>query len=196
MKNENQHIEILSDKLQKLECPKEKILELDLGCGKGNFSTELAQKYPDRIIISTDIMIGRLRKLVKRNQRLSLDNCRFIRCEAWHLLNQCIDDSSIYRIHILCPDPWPKEKHKPFRLISSELVSRLALKLQLNGIFHFSTDDKFYFESTLNIIGKADFFKRADFLINDILEIKTDFERKWNEMGLEVYHAAWQKVSQ
>lgn len=194
MKTEDQNIEILNTELRKVEFSKDKLLEFDLGCGKGTFSTELARKYPDRIIISTDVMIGRLRKLSKRNSRLGLTNCLFLKFEVWHLLSQCIEDESVYRFHILCPDPWPKEKHKPFRLISSEFVARLALKLEQGGVFHFSTDDNPYFESALDVLGKADFFKRNDSLIADVIGIKTDFEKKWNEMGLKVNHAAWQKV--
>ncbi|MEI6057187.1 MAG: tRNA (guanosine(46)-N7)-methyltransferase TrmB [Lentisphaerota bacterium] len=194
MKTEDQNIEILNTELRKVEFPKDKLLEFDLGCGKGTFSTELARQYPDRIIISTDVMIGRLRKLSKRNSRIGLTNCRFLKFEVWHLLNQCIEDESVYRFHILCPDPWPKEKHKAFRLISSEFVARLALKLKKGGIFHFSTDDNPYFEHALDVLGKADFFKRDDSLISDVIGIKTDFEKKWNEMGLIVKHAAWQKI--
>ncbi len=194
MKTEDQYIEILNSELRKIEFPDNQLLEFDLGCGKGTFSTELAIKYPDRIIASTDVLIGRLRKLSKRNKRLGLNNCRFLRCEVWHLINQCINDESVYRFHILCPDPWPKDKHSSYRLISSEFVARLALKLQKGGIFHFSTDDTPYFKSALNILEKASFFKRNDSLIDDVRDIKTDFEKKWNEMGLNVNHAAWQKV--
>lgn len=194
MQKEDQNIEILNNELRKIEFPCDQLLEFDLGCGKGIFSTELALKYPDRIVVSTDVMIGRLRKLSKRNGRLGIINCRFLRCEVWHLLNECIEDESVYRFHILCPDPWPKEKHKAFRLISSEFVARLASKLKKGGIFHFSTDDIPYFESALDVLGKADFFRRDDSLIEDVKNIKTDFEKRWNEMGLNVHHAAWQKA--
>lgn len=194
MREEVQNIEILNIEPRKVEFLEDKLLEFDLGCGKGTFSTELAIKYHDRIIVSTDVLIGRLRKLSKRTKRLGLNNYRLLRCEVWHLLTQCIKDESVYRFHILCPDPWPKEKHKAFRLISSEFVARLALKLKKGGIFHFSTDDIHYFNSTLDILGKTNFFRRDDSLILDVLDIKTDFEKKWNEMGLKVNHTAWQKV--
>ena len=194
MKTEDQYIEIINNEFGGIEFSSDKLLEFDLGCGKGTFSTELAKKYPDTIVVSTDVLIGRLRKLSKRNKRLGLNNCRFLRCEVWQLINQFITDESVYRFHILCPDPWPKEKHKAFRLISSEFVARLASKLKKDGIFHFSTDDNRYFEHVLDVLKKADFFKRNDSLIDDVIEIKTDFEKRWNEMGMKVNHAAWQKV--
>lgn len=194
MKEEDQNIELLNDKLVRLEFPEDKLVELDLGCGKGIFSTQLAQKYPERLIASTDVMIGRLRKLNKRNKRLALENCRFLRCEAWHLFNQSLPDESIFRVHLLCPDPWPKEKHSAYRLISSEFLWRLYKKLVKGGIFHLSTDDNSYYTNALAIFDNAHFFRRDDSLIQDVLDIKTDFEKKWNELGLTVNHAAWLKL--
>jgi len=39
-------------------------IELDLGSGKGSFTTELAKRHPERIILAADVLSGRLRKLV------------------------------------------------------------------------------------------------------------------------------------
>ena len=51
------------------------IVELDMGCGKGSFTTELAKRYPDRLILAADVMIGRLRKLVSRCRREEICLC-------------------------------------------------------------------------------------------------------------------------
>ena len=44
--------------------------ELDIGCGAGSFTAGLAKRYPEAKIFAADVMIGRLRKLVRKNQRL------------------------------------------------------------------------------------------------------------------------------
>lgn len=194
MKPEDKYIINLVDSLEPLSLPLGKNIELDLGCGKGSFSTELAKKYPESLIISTDVMIGRLRKLYKRNQRNNLSNIIPIRGEAWFLIKQRIIDAQVARIHILCPDPWPKDKQKGFRLISSEFVALLHRKLKKNGIFHFSTDDIDYFSATLEIMSNSKLFKNNNSGISDIQGIKTDFEKRWTEMGLEVHHTAWMKT--
>jgi tRNA (guanine-N7-)-methyltransferase len=195
MKPEDQFIEFIAEKYSQISIDKDKITELDLGCGKGSFTTQLATKYPDRVIFAADIMLGRLRKLYKRNERSGIKNMRLLRCEAWHLINQSIPDSSLNRIHILCPDPWPKSRHKGNRLVSSEFVSRLYNKIKENGVFHFSSDDIPYFTLALEVLGKSGLFIRDDSKLNDISNIKTDFEERWNEMGLEVFHSAWIKKS-
>lgn len=193
MKPEDKYIINLADDLELLSFPSERSIEIDLGCGKGSFSTELAKKYPERTILSTDVMIGRLRKLYKRNQRNKLSNIMLLRGDAWFLLKQRITDGQISRIHILCPDPWPKDKHKGFRLISSEFIATIQRKLKENGVFHFSTDDIDYFTATLNTLNNSNLFVNDNSAINDIYEIKTDFEKRWNGIGLHVHHTAWVK---
>ncbi|HJO93655.1 MAG TPA: methyltransferase domain-containing protein [Victivallales bacterium] len=193
MKPEDEFIELIAERYSLINIPKNKVVELDLGCGKGSFTTKLAKKYPERLVFAVDVMLGRLRKLHKRNERSGINNMQLLRCEAWHLINQGIPDTSLNRIHILCPDPWPKSRHKGNRLVSSEFVSRLYIKLKKNGIFHFSSDDIPYFTLVQDVLGKSDLFIRDDSRLEDISDIKTDFEERWNDMGLKVFHSAWIK---
>ena len=60
--------------------------ELDIGCGKGGFVAALATRYPDRLVIGADVMLGRLRKADKRMVRQALGNTELLRCAAWDLL--------------------------------------------------------------------------------------------------------------
>ena len=46
--------------------PEREICELDLGCGAGSFTIALASRYPERQILAADMLMGRLRKVVKR----------------------------------------------------------------------------------------------------------------------------------
>jgi len=187
----NYEIEMLTGEYRKLELPKGRV-ELDLGCGKGSFTSALAELYPESHILAADIMIGRLRKLAKRSKRMELNNIEFLRVEAGVLVNCFLPPSSIDRLHILCPDPWPKKKHKGHRLLSSEFISRVTVVLKKGGVFHFSTDDKTYFASATSVVERSGLFEKCDpALINDVKDIKTDFERLWEAEGKIVQHAAW-----
>ncbi len=168
-----------------------KQVELDLGCGKGSFTALLAQRYPEKFVLAADIMIGRLRKLVRKRNRLELKNLEPLRTEARILLARFLPDASINRLHMLCPDPWPKLRHKGHRLLSSDLAGQIHRILRSGGIFHFSTDATEYFEAGCAAIEDSGLFTRDDSAINDITDLKTDFERRWNKQGLEVNHAAW-----
>ncbi len=166
-------------------------IELDLGCGKGSFSTQLAAKYPERLIMSADVMVGRLRKLRKRIVRENIDNIELLRVEANALIYKMYNDNTIDRIHVLCPDPWPKDRHRRNRLMSSQFLGQLHRVLKKDGVFHFGSDDEPYYAHAIKILEKSGIFKRDDSYLSDISDIKTDFEVRWNSQGKEVHHSTW-----
>ena len=166
-------------------------VELDLGCGKGSYSSLLAEKFPERTIITADVMLGRLRRLVKRNIRKNINNIKVLRVEAKHHVACMLPNNSIDRLHILCPDPWPRFKHRHHRLVSSQFLWQIARILKPNGVFHFSTDEKIYFDSVCYTTDLSGLLIRDDSGIEDIIELKSDFELHWLEMGRSVSHGAW-----
>lgn len=195
MKPKDKHIEILTSDYRYLDLSLNNcFVELDIGCGKGGFSRALAERYPEHLILSADLMLGRLRKLQKKIHISVLSNIHILRVEAWHLIGYILPDSSITRVHILCPDPWPKSRHRAHRLLSSEFLGRLSRILAPDAVFHFATDDNNYFDSALNIISGSGIFSRDDTKIADIADIKTDFEKRWEKYGRAVKHAGWVKT--
>ncbi|MFA6567128.1 MAG: methyltransferase domain-containing protein [Victivallales bacterium] len=186
---------ILTDCYCRYETDKAVFRELDLGCGKGGFTRELSSRYPERRILAADVMIGRLRRLEKRIRASGISNIELLRIDAWNLIGYTLPDESVDRIHILCPDPWPKAKHRQYRLLSSEFIGRMLRILKKNGTVHFATDDRCYFESVEKLFGCNSSYKREDSLISDIALIRSDFEKKWESKGAGVTHAAWRRVS-
>ena len=170
-----------------------KTVELDLGCGKGSFTTQLADRFPERTILAVDVLRGRLHKLVRRNKREEVTNIVPIRAEARHLLGFMLPDKSLDRLHILCPDPWPKTRHRGHRLLVSDFMGQLNRVLKDDGSFHFSTDDKPYYAFVTETLRKSGLFIQDDTLLDDISDIKSDFERLWEGKGLSVTHSGWRK---
>ena len=188
-------IEILTDKYQLLSVENDgKICELDLGCGVGSFTAALAQRYPDRKIYAADVMIGRLRKLVKRNKRMDVNNMTILRVEARNLISYMFPDSSLDRIHFLCPDPWPKDRHRGHRVLVSDFTSQLHRVLKDDGIFHFSSDDEYYRDAVGRVLTASGLFAPCDEAIADLEGIASDFELRWLEEGKTVPHRAWKKL--
>ena len=171
-----------------------KTLELDLGCGKGDFAVALAARYPERIVFAADVMMGRLRKVARKSEvNQNPGNLYFLRVEARHLVSIILPDNSLDRLHLLCPDPWPKAKHKGHRLLSSDFMMQIARVLKPGGVFHFATDDVPYLEQGVgNIKGSGLFSEGGE--IADVADIKTEFERQWLAEGKAVTHTAWTKI--
>ncbi|MDD3886038.1 MAG: methyltransferase domain-containing protein [Victivallaceae bacterium] len=169
-------------------------VELDLGCGTGAFAFELAGRYPSIRVLASDVMLGRLRKVVRKSRRLPAGNLTAVRCESRFLLGIMLPDRSIDRIHLLCPDPWPKDRHRAHRLVASDFASPLHRVLKDDGILHFSSDDAPYFDAVRELIENSLLFAPAREAIADVADIKTDFERRWLAEGKEVRHIAWRKL--
>ncbi len=188
-------IQILTGCYGKWNPPESCRIELDLGCGQGGYLLSLAKLFPERLILGADVMLGRLRKLQKKIDREDINNAQLLRVHAWNLIGHYLPDQSISRIHILCPDPWPKARHRSKRLITSEFLGRLSRKLILGGILHLSTDDNQYYTFMMDAIAQLPCYLKADHCIDDVIHCKTDFELRFEKIGLSVHHRAFVRVN-
>ena len=178
-----------------LTLPEGKDAELDLGCGKGGFAVALAQSHPERIILAADVMLGRLRKVRKKLNRAQAGNAYLLRVEARHLLGRILPDRCLARIHILCPDPWPKLRHRGHRLLCADFMMSINRVLREEGIFHFSTDDPEYRDAVVRQVMDSELFAPAPAsVLDDVRDFKTEFERDWLAQGKTVTHFAWRAL--
>ena len=177
--------------------PDGRMIELDLGCGKGDFSAALSRTFPDRFILAADIMLGRMRKVKKKTDRTGNHNVCCLRTEARFLLGICLPDRCVDRIHILCPDPWPKDRHRGHRLLCAEFMMPVNRVLKEGGIFHFATDDPDYMATVSQLVETSGLFEPAGpEAIADVSgeEFRTEFERGWLAEGKTVPHRAWRAL--
>jgi len=170
------------------------ICELDMGCGSGSFTAALAGRYPERHILAADVMLGRLRKVVRRLERSGSDNWEVLRVEARMLIGRMLPDASLDRLHLLCPDPWPKGRHRGHRLLASDFTSALHRVLKPDGIFHFSSDDANYCRAVNEVMTASLLFAPAPDGAADLADVKSDFELKWLAEGKRVCHLTWRKL--
>ena len=169
-------------------------VELDLGCGSGSFTCLLARKMPQAQVLAADVMLGRLRKVVRRAERCGADNVTVLRTEARMLLAKILPDRCVDRIHLLCPDPWPKGRHRGHRLLAANFVTFLHRVLKEDGVFHFSSDDEYYCAAVDRVIAGSRLFAESPDAVADLAGMRSDFEERWLEAGKKVLHRAWRKL--
>jgi tRNA (guanine-N7-)-methyltransferase len=167
-------------------------IEVDVGCGKGTFTMALAGGKPKTLVLAIDIISSRLKQLEKKVQRGKISNIKFFKGEAAFLLGVLLPDDSINKIHLICPDPWPKAKHRAHRLINSEFSGILTRVLKNKGIFHFASDDDAYCVSAERVMNMNLRFSQIS-APPDIPITKSDFEKLWLSHGKEVKHFFWKK---
>lgn len=168
-------------------------LEVDLGCGEGTFLTGMAAQHPERDFLGVERMLGRVEKTVRKIDGLKLENAKIIRLESAYTVAWLLPGASVSRLHLLCPDPWPKKKHAARRLVNqNEFLDGLARILTPGGEFLLKTDDQPYFEDALlSFESRAHQFTRLDWPDDAFFYPVTDFERSWLHIGRAIHRARW-----
>ena len=169
-------------------------LEIDLGCGDGSFLVAMARQHPERDFLGVERLAGRVAQVAKQIAAAGLVNARVLRLESAYTVGWLLPASGVSRLHLLCPDPWPKKKHHGRRLMAlPEFQQGLARILEPHGEFLFKTDDAEYFEVGTAEIDPLPAFERLDWPEDAFFYAQTDFERIWLRQGKTLQRARWRK---
>ncbi|HIE61183.1 MAG TPA: 30S ribosomal protein S1 [Microbacterium sp.] len=101
-----------------------------MGCGDGSFALKMARNYPDRNFLAIERLLGRVRKVCRRATRANLSNLGVLRLEARYTIEWLLPPSSVSRLHLLFPDPWPKARHHRRRLVQQEFLAAVEETLK------------------------------------------------------------------
>jgi tRNA (guanine-N7-)-methyltransferase len=156
---------------------------LEVGCGKGEYTTGLAAENPDRNYIGIDIKGPRLWRGGKTVEEENLTNVAFIRNKV-EFLESFFEDSEISEIWITFPDPQPKKEKK--RLTSARFLNIYSKILKPQGIVHLKTDSTLIYAFTKEIIAcnnteiiedSVDVYGSG--IRSEVTNIKTHYEKKF-----------------
>lgn len=169
-------------------------LEIDMGCGDGSFLIAMAQQHPERDFLGVERLAGRVAKVAKKITAAGLTNARVLRLESAYTVGWLLPAASVSRLHLLCPDPWPKKKHHARRImVIEEFQNGLLRVLQPHGEFLFKTDDPPYFEVGTEAWDALPGFERLEWPQDAFFYAQTDFERQWLRQGKSMNRARWRK---
>lgn len=171
--------------------PVEQPLELELGSGDGTFLVELARRKPHHNFIGVERLLGRIRKMERKARRAQLTNLRGVRIESSYFLEYLLPPHSVAVLHIYFPDPWPKRKHRRFRLINEEFPALAHQALAPGGTLFVRTDDADYFAQITTVFKSSPLFGAAA-TPSELSSLPTDFERDFQARGIETLRAAYQ----
>ena len=172
-------------------------IHLEIGCGKGQFICQMAQKYPEINFIALEVEKNAMVIAMEKAEPLGLKNLRFIIADAANLC-EYFEKGEINRIYLNFSDPWKKNKQAKRRLTHKNFLDVYKKVINIGDLICFKTDNQKLFEFSLNSFAQED-FKMSDItfdLQNSGWEdnVMTEYETKFSEAGMPIYRVCAEYV--
>jgi tRNA (guanine-N7-)-methyltransferase len=168
-------------------------LEVDLGCGDGLFLVAMAAANPAKNFLGIERLPGRVRSAARRIQRAGLNNARILEIEISYAIRHLLPAASVTAFHLMFPDPWPKRRHSPRRVVTEGFFAALCRALAHGGAIRIATDETDYFSEITRLAAQSpDFVRTADL---ELPASASTFEKRFLQEGLEIHRLVLRKVS-
>ena len=124
---------------------------LELGCGKGEYSVGLAERFPEKNFIGIDIKGARFWRGAKTAVETGMNNVAFVRTQI-ELIHHIFTQNEVSEIWITFPDPQIKYKRTKPRMTNAAFLDNYKKILKPNGLMHLKTDSEFMHGYTLGLL--------------------------------------------
>jgi len=175
---------------------------LELGCGKGEYTVNLAKMYPNKNFIGVDIKGARLWTGAKDATEKQLGNVAFLRTRIENIVS-FFEKEEVSEIWITFPDPQPRPAKARKRLSSSRFLTYYQQLAKPNAIIHLKTDSQGLHEYTKALVEQNNL--KVHFCTNDlynsgivdsILSIRTFYESMFLEQGKPITYLRFELNTQ
>ena len=166
---------------------------LELACGRGEYTVNLARKYPNINFIGIDIKGARMHKGAKLALEESLENVAFLRIRI-EQIDAFFENGEVDRIWITFPDPFLKRSDSNKRLTSSQFLERYRRILSADAFIHLKTDSTPLYAFTKEVVAQTDWLQlqvddediyKGELPIEE-LSIKTNYEQMHLAKGKKI----------
>lgn len=170
------------------------LIHLELGCGKGNFISQIAFRNQNINYIAIDLkddMLGYARRKTEESfNGKPIRNLILLAYDIERIDDIFSEDDKIDRIYINFCNPWPRPKHRKRRLTHTRQLEKYKIFLKQGGEIHFKTDDDELYKDTITYLKEANFeivYKTEDLgKNNDAENIVTEHEEMFMENGIKI----------
>ena len=124
---------------------------LELACGRGEYTVELAKLFPEKNFIGVDIKGNRLYIGAKKCLDEKITNAAFLRTQI-ALINQYFAKDEAAEIWITFPDPQLRTSKAKKRLTHPQFLRLYRQFVLPDGLLHLKTDSPQLFQFTKKVI--------------------------------------------
>jgi len=165
---------------------------LELACGKGEYSVNLAKKYPNKNFIGIDYKGNRLWIGAKMALDENVENVGFLRIQIQNIMDY-FAENEIDEIWITFPDPQAQSPLERKRLTNLTFLNKYKTVLKNGGAVNLKTDNDGFYQYTLEKVNELnlDILEKTDnvyldFPNDEVLSIKTHYERIYLNKGKNI----------
>ena len=124
-------------------------LHIEIGCGKGNYSLDMAKMYKDTGFIAIEKNESAAGIAAKKYDEDTEDkHLKLIQDDA-SSIGEWFGPREVDGIHLNFSDPWPKKRYAKRRLSSASFLDQYKRILSRNGEIQMKTDNSALFEYSL-----------------------------------------------
>jgi tRNA (guanine-N7-)-methyltransferase len=175
-------------------------LILELGCGKGEYTLELANRHAEKNYVGVDIKGARIWKGARRAFHDGMKNVAFVRSRI-ELISSFFGHSEVDEIWLTFPDPQLKKERK--RLTSPRFLNLYRMFLRHNGCIHLKTDSAMLYQYTLDVVtfNGCRILSHTNDLYHsgnqdEILAIRTFYEQQFLDQGMKIHYLCFELSSE
>ena len=164
-------------------------LHLEIGCGKGKFAVEMAQKYPEVLFVAVERDPSALLLAMEKALPLELKNLYFISSDV-QKLSEAFAPEEVDCIYLNFSDPWPKKRYAKRRLTYRSFLALYDKFLTKEGQICFKTDNKGLFEFSICELSQYGFGLHDvtfDLHATDFDNVMTEYEKSFTDKGQNIY---------
>ena len=166
---------------------------LEIGFGNAENLISQALTNPEFLYVGSEVYMSGIGTLISNLKEQKILNVRIFPNDIRQLFDQ--ESSEVFDfIYIICPDPWPKDRHHKRRLIDSNFLKMLNKFMKKNAQLYISTDWENYAESILSSINENNLFIKLDDKYSSVVA-QSKFERRGLEEGRKIFKFNYKKIS-
>ena len=164
----------------------ERPMELEVGCGSGEFLCSLAQRDRETNFVGVEVKHKSVYEAVATAASIDLDNILFLRAN-FRLLYPLLVPNSLRAVYLHFPDPNTRQKFRKHRIFSDRFLDEMHAATVPAGRISVMTDHAGSFAEMLELAESDDRWEKAHeerYLVGFEDETRSRYQRIWEGHGI------------
>ena len=165
---------------------------LEIGFGNADSIGRDALNNPEILFVGSEVYMSGIGTLIGAIKEQDISNIKIFPDDIRILLDDFEGEGILDAVKIICPDPWPKERHHKRRLIDNDLLGLINRPMKNRATIYISPDWENYAESIQATLNASSYFESSKkfFLKKEYL---TKFELRGQNEGRDIFEFNYQK---